>query len=104
MSGFEGQEYAVKDLKGNWWYQDPATASWYIWTGKNWKRIPGASPRIVPQRREPAPQKRLSGSCMLTLITSGLVAMIVVGAISLVAYNFIPPYHINLGGEILLKS
>ena len=38
---------------------------------------------------------------MLTLITCGLVAMIVVGAISLVAYNFIPPYHQPWGGDIV---
>lgn len=101
MPGYAGKENAVKDLQGNWWYQDPITASWYIWNGQDWQRIPGAAPRIAPHPSEAAFNARPSWSCLLTALTSSLIALIVFGGITLVAYQFIPGYYINPGsGDI----
>lgn len=100
MSGYEGQEEAVKDLEGNWWHQDPTTASWYIWNGQAWKLIPGAAPRIAPQPTVPKPEStkqksNVLGSCLLTASTGVLIALIVIGGIAMVAYNFFPDYYIT---------
>ena len=101
MPGYAGKENAVKDLQGNWWYQDSMTASWYIWNGQDWQWVPGAAPRITPRQRETATKTRPSWSCLLTVITSGLIALIVFGGITLVAYQFFPGYYINPGqGDI----
>jgi len=97
MSGYAGKEQAVKDFQGNWWYQDPMTASWYIWNGKDWQKIPGAAPRIEPQQSESASKKNTPWSCLLTASAGGLIALIIVGGITLVAYQFFPVYHINPG-------
>ena len=96
-TGFEEQEGAVIDLQGNWWYQDPKTASWYIWNGKTWQRIPGAAPRIAPKKRATKSKKSLSWSCLLTFFTSILLGILVVGGFTLVAFNFYPAYHIIPG-------
>ena len=97
MSGYAGQEKAVKDFQGNWWYQDPTTASWYIWNGQHWQWIPGAAPRIAPHQSEPESKTRPPCSCLLTAFTGGLITLIVVGGITLVAYKFFPVYYINPG-------
>ena len=97
MSGYAGKENAVKDLQGNWWYQDPMTASWYIWGGQDWLKIPGAAPRIAPHPSKPVSETRLRWSCLLTAISGSLIALIVIGGITIVAYQFIPGYHINPG-------
>lgn len=97
MSGYAGKEKAVKDLQGNWWYQDPMTASWYIWNGQDWQWMPGAAPRIASRQSEPASKKRPPWSCLLTALIGGLIALIVVGGITLVAYKFFPVYYISPG-------
>jgi hypothetical protein len=97
MSGYAGKENAVKDLQGNWWYQDPMTASWYIWNGQGWLKIPGAAPRITPHSSKPEPERRLPWSCLLTALSGSLIALVVISGITLVAYQFIPGYHINPG-------
>ena len=102
MPGYEGQENAVKDLRGNWWYQDSMTASWYIWNGQSWQWMPGAAPRIAPRQSETAPKKQPPWSCLLTAFISGLIALIVVVGITLVAYQFFPGYFINPGnGDVI---
>ena len=102
MSGYAGKENAVKDLQGNWWYQDPATASWYIWNDRDWQRIPGASPRIAPRQSETATKTPPPWSCLITAVLSGLIALIVFSGITFVAYQFIPGYYINPGnGDIV---
>lgn len=100
-TGFEEREDAIVDLQGNWWYQESSTASWYIWNGKTWQKIPGAAPRIVPYTRAPRPKKNLPWSCLLTLFTGCLLGLIIVGGVTLVAFNFYPSYHIIPGqGDI----
>jgi hypothetical protein len=102
MPGYAGKENAVKDLLGNWWYQDPTTASWYIWNGQDWQRIAGAAPRITPHQSKPATKKHPSWSCLLTAVSSCLIALIVLSGITLVAYQFIPGYYIYPGnGDIV---
>jgi hypothetical protein len=96
MSEFEGKKNAVKDLGGNWWYQDPMTASWYIWTGKGWQWMPGAVPRIAP-RPKLEPKQPISWTALFTLFTIVFCTLIAVGGITLVAYNFFPAYHIIPG-------
>ena len=103
MSGYAGKENAVKDFQGNWWYQDPQTASWYIWNGQDWQWIPGATPRIAPRQSEIETKTRPMWSCLLTAIISGLVAMIVFGGITLVAYQFFPGYYINPGNGNIVQ-
>ena len=100
MPGFEDQEGVVEDLQGNWWYQDVTTASWYMWIGQSWKKIPGAAPRIPPGQiirtsKLSKSKLRLSKPIMLTLLTAGIIALIVIGGVTLVAYNFFSAYHIN---------
>ena len=102
MSGYAGKENAIEDLQGNWWYQDPMTASWYIWNGQDWQFIPGASPRIGPRQSETATKLRPPWSCLLTAVLGGLIALIVFGGITLVVYQFLPGYYINPGnGDIV---
>ncbi len=102
MSGFAGKEQAVKDLLGNWWYQDPTNASWHIWNGQTWQWLPGAAPRIAPRKSEPVSKKRAPWSCLLTAFTSAFLVLIITGGITLVAFNFFPAYHINPGlGDIV---
>ena len=103
MSGFEGKDPAAKDQRGNWWYQDPTTASWYIWNGQFWERMPGAAPRIAPRQNAPKSKKRAPWPCLLTAFIGGLIAFIVVSVISLVAYQFFPGYHINPGQGDLVQ-
>lgn len=43
------------------------------------------------------PSTPIWGSCLLSLFISGVIGLIVVGGISLVAFNFIPGYQIQLG-------
>lgn len=101
MSEFAGKEDAVQDLQGNWWYQDPMTASWYIWNGQAWQWVPAAAPRVAPRHRVSTPKKRAPWSCLLTSFTGVLLVLIIVGGITLVAFNFFPAYHINPGqGDI----
>ena len=103
MPVYAGKENAVKDLLGNWWYQDPMTASWYIWNGQDWQWIPGAAPRIAPHQSEKATKTRPTWSCLLTAFTSGLIILIVFGGITLVAYQFIPGYYINPGNGDMVQ-
>ena len=97
MPEYAGKENASQDLQGNWWYQDPKTASWYIWNGQEWLKMPGASPRIAPHPSKPASERRLPWSCLLTALSVSVIALIGIGGITMVAYQFIPGYHINPG-------
>ena len=107
MTEPEEKKEAVKDNQGNWWYQDRTTASWHVWIGQEWKRMPGAAPRIAPEgRATEGRESPISWSSQLTAITGCLIAIIVVGAISLVAYNFFSAYHLNPGqgdSNLILK-
>ncbi|MFC1997465.1 hypothetical protein ACFLXI_07665, partial [Chloroflexota bacterium] len=51
----------------------------------------------IKQRKETKPKPPIPRHWLLTLITGGLLAIIIVGGISLVAYNFFPDFHINPG-------
>jgi hypothetical protein len=102
MSGFAGHDDAVQDHHGIWWYQDPEKGSWSFWNGQIWQTIPGASPRIVRPEKTPVKKSRRSWPALLTIFSGSFLALIVVGGITLVAYNFIPEYHINPGeGDII---
>ena len=102
MSGYAGKENAIEDMQGNWWYQDPMTASWPIWNGQDWQRIPGASPRIAPHQSKTATKLNPPWPCLLTAVSGGLIALIVLGGITLVVYQFLPGYYINPGsGDIV---
>jgi hypothetical protein len=81
---------AVQDRQGNWWSQDPQTGAWYFWNGRTWQPTPGGAARAAPLRRS-------GTSCLFASLASGLVALIVVGGISLVAFNFFPTYQITRG-------
>jgi hypothetical protein len=96
MPEYAGKENAVQDLQGNWWYQDPKTASWFIWNSQDWIKMPGAAPRIAPHPSKPV-SERLPWPCLLTALSAGLIALIVIGGITIVAYQFIPGYYINPG-------
>ncbi len=81
---------AVQDRQGNWWSQYPQTGAWYFWNGQTWQSAPGEAARAAPPRR--------SGSaCLLAFLSSGLIALVVVGGVSLVAFNFFPAYQITRG-------
>ncbi|MBN1667946.1 MAG: hypothetical protein JW862_12700, partial [Anaerolineales bacterium] len=75
---------------GYWWSQDPQTGAWYFWNGRTWQPTPEGAARAAPPRRS-------GKSCLLASLTSGLVALFVVGGASLVAFNFFPAYQITRG-------
>ncbi len=60
-------------------------------------RMPGETPWVTPPQPEPAQPTRRSSSCLLTMIAGGLMALIVVGGISVIAFGFFPAYKITFG-------
>lgn len=59
--------------------------------------MPGAAPWVASPQPEPAQPTRRSSSCLLTMIAGGLMALIVVGGISIIAFGFFPAYKITFG-------
>lgn len=93
-----GDQYQrVQDSQGRWWYQDQNTGTWNIWNGKAWQPAPGAAPSIPAPQRSPATRPRGRGSCLFRLITGAVIGLIVVGSISLVAFNFFPDLQLEMG-------
>ena len=102
------QPQAVQDQQGTWWYQDAQTGIWHFWNGRAWQPTAGAENRAARPPSVPPAKSPRYGSCLLTLVVSGLIAAVVVGGISLIAFNFFPPYTVTLGQgdvqQILMKG
>jgi hypothetical protein len=85
----------TQDGQGRWWYQDPNTGDWSVWNGRSWQLATTPQPSVTAPAR--VPKQRSSGSCLFTLIAVFVLAAIIVGGISLVAFNFFPGYQIQIG-------
>jgi|GEM_PF-812073 len=102
-----GDQYnPVQDAQGRWWYQDPNSGDWSLWNGTAWQ--PATTPQAPVTAPARVPRQRSSGSCLFTLIAVFVLAAIIVGGISLVAFNFFPGYQIQIGqgdlNEILKRE
>ncbi len=91
------QQGTIQDSQGRWWYQDINTGGWYIWNGQAWQPVSGAAPNIAAPQPGLAKKQRSGGACLLSLLISGMIGLIVVGGISLVAFNFFPNFQIEIG-------
>ncbi|MBU0513066.1 MAG: hypothetical protein KJ638_15375 [Chloroflexi bacterium] len=85
----------VQDSQGRWWYQDPKSGAWSVWNGRSWQLATTPQPPVKSPPR--APKQRSSGSCLFSLIAVFVLAALIVGGISLVAFNFLPGYQIQRG-------
>ena len=104
----------VQDSQGRWWYQDPASGTWSIWNGQAWQPAPSAAPDIPGQgaaagrRPNGRPGQQASGSCLLTVVTLVVAGALIVGGLSLVAFDFFSGQQIPAGqgnpNEILKKG
>jgi hypothetical protein len=103
-----GQSQAIQDQQGTWWYQDPQSGVWNFWNGRAWQPMPAVQNQASRPPSIPRSKNRSYGSCLLTLVVSGLIGAIILGGISLVAFNFFPPYAVTLGqgdlNQILIKG
>ena len=105
MPGMAGQQGMTQDSQGRWWYQDPNTGAWSIWNGTAWQRAdPGhrAAARPTPGVFTPPPavvqsKPRGGSSCLFTIIIFAVLALVVLGGITLVAFNFFPGTEIQPG-------
>ncbi len=96
VQGTPGQQPGtVQDKQGRWWYQDPKSGAWSVWNGSVWQLATTPQPPVKSPPR--APKQRSSGSCLFSLIAVFVLAAIIVGGISLVAFNFLPGYQIQRG-------
>jgi len=102
------QSQAVQDQQGTWWYQDSQSGVWNFWNGRAWQPMPAVQNQIARPPSIPRSKYRSSGSCLLTLVVGGLIGAIIFGGVSLIAFNFFPPYAITLGQgdvkQILIKG
>jgi hypothetical protein len=89
----------VQDGQGRWWHQNQNTGQWNIWNGKAWQPAPGVIPSIPAPQRAPKTQPAggRGGSCLLSLLIGAVIAGLVFGGISLVAFEFFPGTEITLG-------
>jgi pimeloyl-ACP methyl ester carboxylesterase len=94
-----GNQYnRVQDSRGRWWYQDQSTGVWHIWNGKAWLPAPpGARPEVSAVKQARRKPIRGGGSCLFTIIASVLIVLVVVGGISLIAFNFFPDLQLEMG-------
>jgi hypothetical protein len=96
------------DAQGRWWHQDPKTGIWSTWNGSAWIRTTHAPPQVPPPviPRGPAsppayPKPKGGNSCLITLVIVIILGVLVVGGISLVAFDILPVGDIQPGaGEI----
>ncbi len=91
-----GKDGTVQDAQGRWWYQDPNSGGWSIWNGKTWQLAAQPAPNLAAPKRIPVKKQR-GGSCLFSLLIGGLIALVVIGGISLVAFQFLPGYQIQMG-------
>ncbi len=103
------QKNMVQDTLGGWWYQDPGTGAWSSWNGTAWLRNTHGpklqSAPSIPQRSVP-PQGTVKSnrgrSCIFTMVTTILIGVLVLGGISLVAFNILHVGTIHPGdGELI---
>jgi pimeloyl-ACP methyl ester carboxylesterase len=110
-----GDQYQrVQDPQGRSWYQDPNTGIWAIWNGTAWQPAPGTVPNIAmpistpPSVSNVRDRKPGISSCLFTIVALVILGLLVVGGISLVAFNFFPGTQIQTGQgdltEILKKG
>ncbi|MFN2151541.1 MAG: hypothetical protein ACK2T5_08095, partial [Anaerolineales bacterium] len=85
------QPGAVQDAQGRWWQQDANTGAWFLWNGRAWQPVASAPPS------QPLPRQRGGSSCLIGLLLAGGIGVVVVGGLSLVAFNFFPGYQITPG-------
>jgi hypothetical protein len=114
MAPIRDQYHRVQDSQGRWWYQDPNTSTWSIWNGTAWQPAPGTAPNITVPKPPSAPptyargEKPGTSSCLFTIVSLVILGLLVVGGISLVAFDFCPGTHIQLGqgdlSDILKKG
>jgi len=101
------QPEPMQDAQGNWWYDDPKTGARYVWNGQNWQ--PVQTPSLpaqqlpLPHAFSPRPRKG-RGSCLLALLIGVLMLILVLGAVSLVAFKFLPGYSIQPASGVVLKD
>jgi len=109
-----GQQNMTQDAQGRWWYQDPRTGAWSIWNGNAWIRSSQVPPPAAPPhvRKAPvpvprAPKARGGSSCLFTVMITVILGVLVVGGITLVAFDILPVGEIQPGeGELsaILKT
>lgn len=94
-----GDQYQrVPDPQDRLLYQDQNNGRGNFLNGQASQPIPGTAPNIAAPQLVPAKKQRVWGwSCLLSLLISGVIGLIVVGGISLVAFNFFPGYMIEVG-------
>jgi len=95
----------TQDRNGNWWYKDNRTGHWHLWDGQAWQVFEAprsSSPPPIPSRSIKKSLK--GGSCFLTLSISGLVAILIFSAISIVGLNFIPNQTISPAQNVTFTS
>ena len=103
MAPARDQYQRVQDSQGRWWFQDPNAGTWSIWNGTAWQPAPGTAPNIVANRPEFAPppyaHRGKSGprSCLFTIVVLVILGLLIVGSISLVAFDFFPGTDIQTG-------
>ena len=90
-----GAQGTVQDKHGRWWYQNPQSGAWLLWSGNAWR--PATRRLSAPLTPPRSPRRKSSGSCMFTIIAAFVLGIIVVGGISLVAFNFFPQYQMQMG-------
>ena len=85
-----GQAGTVQDQQGNWWYQDPNTGRWHFWDGQTWQ-VAQMGPAVPPSPTSQTFAARPEGKgCLLSIIVVGIMSALVIGGVTLVAFNFFP--------------
>ncbi|MCJ7433172.1 MAG: fibronectin type III domain-containing protein, partial [Anaerolineales bacterium] len=92
----------VKDKQGRWWYQDPKSGTWSAWNGRSWQRA--ATSQTSVKAPTQVPKQRSIGSCLSTLLISGLVALLVFGVVSVVGLNIIPGQTIQPAQNVVFTD
>jgi len=90
------QPGTVQDDQGRWWYQDPGSGAWSLWNGTAWQPAAGGLPPATTPSK-PFWRRSGAGSCLFTLIVAFVMAVVIVGGISLAAFNVFPGIQIQSG-------
>lgn len=101
------QGQIIQDQQGNHWFQQPGTGRWQVWNGSQWQQASEAPSNLLLPLQTPTGKPSRRSSCLLSLLTVGILGLIVIGGISLLVLNFFPGYRVYLGGDdsyLLLKT
>jgi len=97
------QQNMTQDNQGRWWYQDPTTGARSYWNGTKWVKssnVPPPGPPVLHQAPFQAPKaakSRVGSSCLFTLVIAAVLGVVVIGGISLVAFDILPFGEIQPG-------